>query len=381
MTDPAPVPAPAPAPEPPPSAPGFGELFEQSLTAVVSPGVFRLAAARPAPSFAAAGGLGLAAGAASLAVNLAHAAVESPSLLTRFPPAFVAVIGAAALGLYASALLLLSVMLFGLGHALGGKGGFDRALQAAAMMSVLWPVQMLCSWFAYAWVLPVALAAWVAACALEGLFGANRVSTRAACAVLAAGALGLQMIGRVVADRARQAYAATQAVTQAASAGADLAQRMEAMQRQAEAASGTAAGAPAATAASGLDLLRGPSDYGAAPQAAGATQADMMLQSAKGIQASAAGMLDAMAPMMSNLANGKNMTPQQKSDMKELQAMMGDLRTQMASGRRVSDAEFAPKLAKIQQLAVRMMSAAALAPPSTAAPPPQSPASPPGGAR
>ncbi|MDE2512372.1 MAG: hypothetical protein KGL74_14700, partial [Elusimicrobia bacterium] len=184
MTDPVPQPAPqpAPAPKPPPApvAPGAGELFEMALTAAFQPGVFRAAAARPAPSFAAAGGLAMAAGAAALAVNLAHGFVETPDLLRRYPPAMIAAVGVAALGLCMSLLLLLAVMLYGLGSAMGGKGGFDRGLQAAAMLSVLWPVQMMCNWFPFAWMLPAALAAWMAASALEGLFGAAASPARAA---------------------------------------------------------------------------------------------------------------------------------------------------------------------------------------------------------
>jgi len=371
MTEPAPAAKPAP---PAPKAPGFGELFEQSLIAPFSPGVFRAAAARPAPSFGAAGGLALAAGAAALAVNLAHAVVESPDLLTRFPPPLVAAVGAAAFGLYASVQLLLAVMLYGLGNALGGKGDFDRGLQAAAMLSVLWPVQMLCGWFPLAWVLPAALGAWIAACALEGLFGAKPAAARALCAVLAGAAIGLQAVGRVVADRARQAYAVSRALAPVADANAELAKQMAALQQQAAASAMPAAnsGAPTAAATSGLDLLKGPVDVDAGAASQGAPPPpEVVLDQAKGMQTSAVGMLDAMAPMLNNPAITKNMNPQQKADMKELQDMMADLKDQIKTGRRVSDPAFAQKMAKIQQLSMRMMAAGMMAPPGAAPAPAQ----------
>ncbi len=213
-----PEPEPRPAPQPAkastaPQAPGFGELFEQSLAAIVDPSVFRRAAERPAPSFGAAGGLALAAGAEALAINLAHAVVASPGLLQPLTPLILAAVGVAALGLYASVLLLLAVLLYGIGNGFGGKGEFERGLQAAAMISVLAPVQMLCNWFPAAWIVPALLAAWVAAGALENLFNVRPGPARTLCALLAAGAIGLQFAGRALADRARDAYAATQAAS------------------------------------------------------------------------------------------------------------------------------------------------------------------------
>jgi hypothetical protein len=375
MPDPIPLPSPAPKDPPPPAQPpGFGELFELSLTAPFNPAVFRAAAARPAPSFGTAGGLALAAGAASLAVNLAHGIVQSPDMLQRFPPAMMAAVGVAALGLYMSVLLLLAVMLYGLGNALGGKGNFDRGLQAAAMISVLWPVQMLCNWFPWAWILPSALAAWIAACALEGLFGAAPSSARALCAALAAATIGLQYAGRVVADRARDAYAASRVLTQAAGADSELARQMKAFQQQAAAAAAavapaTSASAPA-TATSGLDLLKGPDD-GAPPAAAAPPMTPQAaLQQVKGIQNGAAGMLDAMAPILNNPALTKNMTPQQKASLKELQDVMADMKNQISAGRNISDPAFAEKMQRIQQLSMALLSAGLQVPPAGAAPAP-----------
>ncbi|MFI5345357.1 MAG: hypothetical protein ACHQ51_03175, partial [Elusimicrobiota bacterium] len=343
---------------------------------------FRAAAARPAPSFGAAGGLALAAGAASLAVNLAHGIVQSPDLLRRFPPLMMAAVAVAALGLYLSVLLLLAVMLYGLGNALGGKGAFDRGLQAAAMLSVLGPIQMLCNWFPFAWTIPAALAAWTAACALEGLFGSAPAPTRALCAVMGAAALGLQFAGRAVADRAREAYAATQVLSQAAGGDAELAKQMQALQQQAAAAAAAMPADPASASApapaaptSGLDLLKGPDDDARGPSSAPEPTAQQAaLQQAQGVQTHASGMLDALAPMLNNPALTKSMTPQQKAAMKELQSIIADTKGQLDAGRGVSDPAFAAKMQRIQQLTMQMMSAGLQTPAGAAPPAPAAPA-------
>jgi hypothetical protein len=357
---------------PAPRAPGCAELFEQSLAAVVDPAVFRRAAARPAPSFGAAGGLAFGAGAAALAVNLAHAAVSSPDILQRFSPAIMAAVGVAALGLYASLLLLLAAALCGIGNVLGGKGEFERGFQAAAMISVMAPVQMLCGWFPAAWFVPALLAAWLAAGALEGLFNARSGPARAVCALLAAGAIGLQFEGRALADRARDAYAATQA---AAAANADLARSMTALAQQAQAM--TAAAVPpgaAPTATSGLDLLRGPSEGDSAaspsfPTGASAAAPGLAAPAPAAVQAmqgNAAGMLDALTPMIAMLAASKTLGAQQKADVKELQGLMQDLRTQMISGKRMDNAVFAEKMTRYQALLMRVMSYSAQSKPAPA---------------
>ncbi len=379
-SQPRPAPQP-PTPAAPPRAPDFAELFETALAALVDPSVFRRLAARPSPSFGVSAGFALAAGGASLAINLAHALVSNPDLLRQFPPLMLAAVGGAALGLYASVLLLLSVMLYGLGNAFGGKGEFERGLQAAAMISALGPIQMLCSWFPAAWVLPALLAGWVAAGALEGLFGARPGPVRALCAALAAVAIGLQFAGRMLADRARDAYAATRTMTEAAGSSADLARSMAAFQQQAAAAMPAPAGPAAASApapASGRDLLRGgPSDDAASPAgpaaAPGQAPANAMppgvLAATQGLQANAAGMLDALTPLLAGLSANKNMTPLQKADMKELQNLVADIKTQLASGQPVDNAAFAAKMARYQQLLARVMAGGlSLAPPGASGP-------------
>jgi hypothetical protein len=369
MPDPAPQPA-SQAPPPSAAAPGLVALFEQSLHGIVSPAVFRAAAARPAPSFGATGGLIMASGAAAVAVSLAHATVENPDLFQRYSPPVVAAVGVAALGLYASVNILTALMLFGLGSALGGKGDFHRGLQAAAMLSVFWPLQMMCNWFPVAWALPCLLAAWSAASALEGLFGAKPGLARALCALGALSALGAQLAGRAVAERARQAYAATQALTQAANSGGDLAKQMEAFQKQADAAMaagdasavGAVPGAAPAVGTSGLDLLKGPSDDSPAQAPAPPSQlqqAQKLLQNGKEVQASVMGMIDSLEPMLNNPEITKNMSPEQKSSMKELRGLIADLRGQIKSGQRLSDQEFDQKMKHIQQLTMQMMMAGA----------------------
>jgi hypothetical protein len=230
MPEPESRPAPATPPKPAsPRAPGFGELLEQSLLAVVDPSVFRRAAARPAPSFGVAGGLALAAGAATLAAGLAYAVISSPELLRRFTPPILAALGAAALGVYALLVLLFAAALYGIGKGFGGGGDFDRGLQAAAMISVLAPLQMLCNWFPFAWIAPALLAAWAAAGALEGLFDARPGPVRSLCVLLAAGGIGLQAAGRALTDRALGAYGAVQAAKETVAVNADLARSMSAL--------------------------------------------------------------------------------------------------------------------------------------------------------
>jgi Yip1-like protein len=307
---------------PPPSAPAFAELFEQSIAAIIDPSVFVRAAARPAPSFGAAAGLALAAGAAALAVNLAHAAIESPDRLRQLSPAIMAAVGAGALGLYALALLLFAGAIYALGNAFGGKGDFERGLQAAAMLSVLAPLQMLCNWFPLAWIAPALLAAWAASGALAGLFNARPGPARALCALLAAGAIGLQAAGRALADRAQEAYAAAQVMKESPIANADLARSITALARQAQAATAQA-GLPAAGSplpASGLDLLRGDGTISAPspdqPSAPDGGPAPIAAATAQAMQANAAGMLDALTPLLNSLTSSKAANPQQKADIK-----------------------------------------------------------------
>ncbi len=344
--------------ESPACAPAVAELCEQSLRALVhAPSVFAAASLRPAPSFGAAAGLALAAGAAALAVNLTHGFAANPDFLQRFPPLMIAVMAVAALGLYTSLILLLAVLLYGLARALGGTGDFDRALQAAAALSPAAPLQALCNWWPIAWALPTLLAAWVAAGALEGLFKTKPMATRAACALLAAAAIGLQFVGRVFVERAGRAYALTLAAGQALGTNEDLLRRIRAVEMEAIPASGLpSGGTPAATAPSGLDLLRGPQGTQPAPAVLEASPA-AVTRDAADVQQNASAMLGVLAPMLDNVAASRKMSSRQKSDMKDLQALMKDLQAQLQPGAaRLSNAEQAKRMAKIQQMTLRMMS-------------------------
>ncbi len=73
------------------------------------------------------------------------------------------------------------------------------------------------------------------------------------------------------------------------------------------------------------------------------------------MQANAAGMLDALTPMLNMLANSKTMKPAQKADIKELQGLMQELKTQMISGKRMDNAVFAEKMARYQTLLMKVM--------------------------
>jgi hypothetical protein len=347
-------------PAPPAGPPGLGALFESAVTAAYDPSEFRRAAARPAPGFGAAGGLALAAGAAALGINWAHAVVSNPGFIQRFSPPILAAVAVAALGLYSSLLLILAVLLYAMGNGCGGKGGFERGLQAVAMLSILVPLQMLCNWFPLAWIVPALLAGWVASGALEGLFLAPAGPARAICAVLAAGAIGLQFVGREMADRARDAYALAQPVAGAADEQAKLASELRAVQdrtQDIQSALSASAAAPASSPApvSSLDLLRGGLDSVAAQPQNAAPAAAAIAAPPPALASSAAGMLDAVAPLLASIAASKNATPEMKADFKELNGLIGDLKGQLASGKPVDRAVFAQKMARYQQLLVKVM--------------------------
>lgn len=346
MTDEKPA---APPPPPPAVAPGMAELFEQSLLALArAPSVFAAASLRPAPSFVAAAGLALASGAAALAVGLGSNLV----FLQRFPPPMIATMAAAALGIYASLLLLFAVLLYGLGRSLGGSADFDRALQGAAAVSLVTPLQAVGGGFPIVWALPPMLAAWVAAGALEGLFKTRPFPARAACALLALVAIGLQFAGRVFVERAGRAYALTQAAASTVKSNDDLLRRIQAVQSQAVSMPG-----PASAGTSGLDLLRGPEDAAPPGPAAVEDSPAALMKDAAEVRQNASQMLGSIAPMLDSAAASKKLTPQQKSDMKDLQALMKDLQAQMQPGApRLSAAEQAQRMARIQQMTLRMLS-------------------------
>ena len=74
-------------------------------------------------------------------------------------------------------------------------------------------------------------------------------------------------------------------------------------------------------------------------------------------------MLDAVTPLLNSAALNKNMSVQQKADMKELQDLLQEMRARMtAEVRSLSDQEQARRMAKIQQLTLRLMAAGAAGP-------------------
>jgi hypothetical protein len=92
------------------------------------------------------------------------------------------------------------------------------------------------------------------------------------------------------------------------------------------------------------------------------------------MQANAAGMLDALTPMLNMVTASKTASPQQKADIAELQGLMGELKSQMSAGKPMEKAVFAQKMERYQGLMLRVMAHASTArPPATGAPPAAAP--------
>jgi len=289
--------------------------------------------------------------------------------------------GAAALGLFGALYALAALVLYALGRGLGGKADFARAAQAAAALALLAPVQAACSAFAYAWVVPTALGAWVAAGALEGFFGAPVLAARGLCAVFAAAAIGAQFLARTAAEQALATANAVRSVAQTAAVTAELSRQMQALPGAASAGAVPGPAPNAAPAAvSGLDLLRAPDDAGGTPPppasaaASAGAQAAAATASMQGMQQSALGMLDAMQPMLSNPAMTAKMNPQQKAQFKQIMTMMADLRSQINSGKPLSPAEQSQQMMRIQSLTMSLMSSGLQLPPMPAPAPAPAPA-------
>lgn len=357
---------------PPPKAPTLPELLELSLTALVNaPGVFARLEARPSPGpgsiFAAAlfwGGL-------FFVLNLVQIALANPALLQAYPAWQIGAVGLLGLGAWASLYLLASSLLYGLGRGLGSAGDFDRALLVAAVALSAAPVQALSRLVPGAWFVPALLAAWMAACGLASLFKADAWAARGVCAVLAAAVLGLQYGAGMMVDKYFGAAQMAAVAAQTAPTEDQMAELQRQMQQvQAAAAQTPAAGASAG--ASGLDLLRGPA--GEETVAAGPTEAQQMRQmTAQGeaMNKSMVGMLESIAPMLSNPAITRNMNPQQKADFDELNKMLQELKTGIAANTITTPQEQQAKMLKIQQLVMRVMSTGLAMPKPGLAQPPQ----------
>lgn len=346
-----------------PAAPGFGELLELSLTALVNaPGVFAKLDARPAPGPGAAAAAALAWGGLFFALNLVHVALSSPAFLQSYPAWQLAAVGAAGLGAWASLYLLGSSLLYGLGRALGSAGDFDRALLVAAFALAAAPVHALARWVPAAWPVPVLLAAWIAASGLGVMFKANPWAARGVCAALAAAVLGVQYGAGLVVDKYSDAARMAASAALAAPDAEQLADLQKQMQQVQELALQTSAlAAPQGSGSSGgssLDLLRGPAGE-EAPEARPTEVQQLAQLKAQGDAANRGmvAMLDSITPMLNNPAITQNMGPQQKADYVELTKMIQQLKEDAAANTITSPQEQQAKMMKIQGLVMRMMSA------------------------
>ncbi|MFI5348296.1 MAG: hypothetical protein ACHQ2Z_02025 [Elusimicrobiota bacterium] len=203
-------------------------------------------------------------------------------------------------------------------------------------------------------------------------FGAVRV-LYVLCGLFAFAAIGVKLAGRAAVDRDLGPLGAAPAPKDASDATDHADPSISALTQQAQAVSAAAAAVTAPPAASGLDLLRGPSESDAyapqgAPSPSAAPQggpAPALAASVQAMQANAAGMLDALTPMLNMLQSSSKMGPQQKADVKELQGLMQELKTQMVSGKRMDDAVFKEKMIRYQTLLMKVMANSA---PASAAP-------------
>lgn len=357
---------------PPPKAPAVPELLELSLTALVNaPGVFARLEARPAPGPGAVFTAALFWGALFFALNLVRIALANPALLQSYPAWQIGAVGLLGLGAWASLYLLASSLLYGLGRGLGSAGDFDRALLVAAVALSAAPAQALSRLVPGAWFVPTLLAAWIAACGLATLFKADTWAAGGACAVLAAAVLGLQYGTGLMVDRYSAAAQMAAVAAQAAPTEDQMAELQRQMQQvQAAAAQAPAAGAPAG--ASGLDLLRGPAgEETAAAEPTEMQKVQQMTAQGDAMNKSMVGMLESISPMLSNPAITKNMNPQQKADFDELNRMLQELKTGIASNTITTPQEQQAKMMKIQQLVMRMLSTGLVMPKPGLAPPPQ----------
>jgi hypothetical protein len=354
---------------PAPRAPGIAEVLELSLTALVNaPGAFARLEARPVPgpgvSFAAA----LAWGALFLALNVVYIALSNPAVLQSYPSWQIGAVGVLGLVAWASLYLLASSLIYGLGRGFGSEGDFDRALLVAAVALSAAPLQALCSWFPPVWAAPAAICAWILACGLAALFKANAWAARGVCAALAACVIGLQYGAGLLVRR----YSASAQMAAMAAQAAPSAEQLADLQRQMLQAQEIAAGAASGDAPKANQSPDRCAAAGGAPAAP--SQAQQLAQmSAQGdaLNKSIAGMLDSIAPMLNNPAITQNMTPQAKADFDELNTMLQELKSGIASNTITTPQEQQAKMLKIQQLVMRMLSSGLAMPKPGLAPPPQ----------
>jgi hypothetical protein len=370
--------------EPAPIAPKIGELFELAMTALINaPGVFARLEARPVPGPGSSMIVAISWGSLFLGLNLLHGAIANPTLIQRFQPWQVGALAFFGLGLWTALFLLGSSLVYGLGRALGSAGDFDRALLVTAVTLSAAPVAGLCAWFPMAWVLPSVVAAWILACGLSALFKMDPWAARGVCAVLAAGVLALQYGAGLVLEKYSAMAQLAAAAAQAAPSANQFAELQQQMQQLQTITANMPAGDPQNGDSpkgdsqnanrSGLDLLRGPGGEEQPAAESGLTKRQQLAQmSASGdaMNKSMVAMLDSLAPMLNNPMITKNMTPQQKADFAELQKMMSELKTGIATNSTTSAQEQQAKMMKIQQVVMRMMSAGMTMPKPQLAPAP-----------
>lgn len=360
---------------PPPVAPSLGESLEAALQALIRPGsVYGALAARPAPGAGTSLAAGVALAAAGAALAVALAAVGDPGALAGQPPERIALAGAAAILLSSIALTLAAALMLALGRTLGQGGDFARALQAVSLLAVLSPLHAVLGAVPYGWLGAHAAAAWLGGNALASFFKAGLGPALGVCAALAFIGAGGEAVARVFAAKARAVYDAQKAVAQMASGTSDVARQLQAMQDQMRLAAEAQSAMPAAAGrTSSLDLLRGP-DGEAPPPSEVRPQLQAIAAQGQAIQQNAMGMMDSLMPMLNNPAVLNAMPPAQRESMKELNAMMAQMRSDMATGRKIPPQERAERMARIQKMMTGLMSSSAgvqrPAPPAAPAGPP-----------
>lgn len=353
---------------PPPQPPGLGELFERSLSSLFlgRPGYARLLE-RPAPSFGVMTGLALGFAVTALGLNTALTAISQPALLGAYPAWFYAAVAAASLGLCLAFLLLSAAALYGLGKALGGEGGFERAYLAAAMLFALAPLQSLTGLFPYAWLAPSVLFIWSGAGALSGLLRAGFPGALTACAMLSMLAIAGQGAARAAYAKSQEMLAQSRAVLQAGQAAASAAalmQNMPGMQAQMPPQAEGAAAEPGAPAgASGLDLLKGGAEDAGQEPGAPAPTPQQMLAQGDALRLQAEAMIGSILPMLDNPQMTRNLDAQGKADLQELKDMLAKLKSQSASNS-INTADYQAMMMKIQSLSMRMMMSSVARPPA-----------------
>lgn len=374
-------PPPPPKEPPKPSAPGFTELLEKACMATVNaPGAFDSLKALPPAAGGSAFALSLLFGAALFGLNFGKVAASNPALAAGFEAWQGGVAVAAAFVVWSVLYLGFAGLVYALSRAMGGDGDFGKALVVAALASVAAPLAGAAAWLPGAWFVAAPVGAWVAACGLSTLMGANAWGARAASAVLCAGAMAVQYGLRTVAAEKMSHLQAAAAAYDTSQAATQLASDVQAMQRQMQTMQEQAALQPAdAPGQSGLDLLRGPEGGSREPAAQTPAemkqQAQQFTQQGQAMSANVLGMIESMEPLLSNPLITKSMTPSQKEDYRELQDTIKEIKASMKPGVRVTEAEQQKRMLKFQTLTMRIMSAA------SGVKPPDMPAEPPPGGK